>query len=93
MFARFALPGFTLAALVHVASLMGVDVQAIVPGVWLLHLGVFLVREISEAEFHARRSVQMRIFSGTWLVFYFAPFAFFALRRSDDAQTPPQVCR
>lgn len=152
-----------LADLVHVAQLMGVDVHAIVPGVWMLDLGVFLVllpmllavrdrppktaeagvrelpmwawgmlaalmlytvarglavissrydgdprieagayllnykgrtiREISETEFHARCSVQMRVASGTWLGLYFAPFAFFALRRSDDAPTPPQVCR
>jgi len=158
MFAWLAFLGFTLAALVHVASLMGVDVQAIVPSVWLLHLGAILLlfpvvlamrdrppksgeagfrelpiwawgvsaalmfytvvsflavissryegdprieagtyvldykgrtlREIGEAEFHARRSVQMRVASGMWLVFYFVPFAFFALRRFDDAQTP-----
>ena len=39
---RIALVGFTLALLVHVAAVAGVDVSSRFPYVWLLHFGVFL---------------------------------------------------
>lgn len=38
-----ALVGLTLAVIVHVASLAGVDVSERVPFVWVLHVGVFIV--------------------------------------------------
>jgi hypothetical protein len=38
-----ALRGFVLSLGAHLSALLGVDVQARVPGVWLLHVGIFLV--------------------------------------------------
>ena len=38
-----ALVGFALSALVHLATFVGVNPQGIFPGVWVLHLGIFLV--------------------------------------------------
>jgi len=43
VFAGLALGGFILALAAHVASLYGVDVQSLVPAVWALHVGIFIV--------------------------------------------------
>jgi len=141
--------GFLASLLVHIAALFGVDVAARLPGVWLLHLGVFavfvpfvlfarrdfgaqpsllrisaalprwvvvlggaifayaivnfiifiagtqggsptvqdgkylllnhgkLIREITAGEYAAFKANEVRGFSGHWLVFYFAPAAYF----------------
>lgn len=42
-FALLALLGFTLSLVVHVAALFAVDVSAMIPFVWSLHIGVFFV--------------------------------------------------
>lgn len=41
LFGTVSAIGFVAALLVHLAALRGVDVAARIPGVWLLHLGVF----------------------------------------------------
>ena len=141
--------GFLASFLVHIAALFGVDVAARLPGVWLLHFGVFavfvpfvlfarrdfgaqpsllqisaalprwvvilggaifayaivnfiifiagtqggsptvqdgkylllnhgkLIREITAGEYAAFKANEVRGFSGHWLVFYFAPAAYF----------------
>jgi hypothetical protein len=38
-----ALTGWTLGLLVHILSLLGIDVNETVPFVWLLHIGIFVV--------------------------------------------------
>src|SRR5262245_45802659 len=38
-----ALLGFALSVAAHVSALFGVDVQTRVAGVWLLHIGIFVV--------------------------------------------------
>jgi hypothetical protein len=38
-----ALAGFVLPLAVHVSALLGVDVNARLPGVWLLHVGILVV--------------------------------------------------
>jgi hypothetical protein len=38
-----ALAGFVLSLVVHVSAALGVDVAARFPGVWLLHVGIFVV--------------------------------------------------
>ena len=43
LFAAFAFLGLALSLLVHLSALMGIDVQAKVPYVWLLHGGALLV--------------------------------------------------
>ena len=39
----FAFLGLILSLAVHVSALLGIDVSAKIPFVWLLHIGVFLV--------------------------------------------------
>jgi hypothetical protein len=144
-----ALAGFLMSLVVHVESLLGVDVSSSMPYVWFLHAGVFVVffpfvlisrkdfsrkssildmakglpgwvaflggaifvyalvnfalfllhaeggspmvengkyllmehgrltREITLTEFTALRANELRGFSGHWLIFYFAPAAYF----------------
>ncbi|WP_162999380.1 hypothetical protein [Burkholderia sp. Nafp2/4-1b] len=38
-----ALVGFVISLLVHVTALMGVNLAARVPDIWLLHIGIFIV--------------------------------------------------
>lgn len=148
-----ALFGFILALIVHIAALSGVNVSAKMPGVWVLHIGIFIVfipfvlsftklfgqrpklaelraafpawvlivmlvlmayvicnfmlfmaqteggsavfadgkyvlmnrtqviREITLLEYDAFKANEVRGFSGHWLVFYFAPFAYFMFCR------------
>ena len=42
-----------------------------------------LIRELSAAEYTALQANEVRGFSGHWLLFYFMPFAWFLLRRTD----------
>jgi hypothetical protein len=55
---------------------------AIQNGAFVLQQKGRLVREISEAEYHARQATVLRGFSGHWLIFYFVPFTHFALRKN-----------
>lgn len=161
-----ALTGLALSLAVHIAALLGIDVAAHVPWVWLLHVGVFAVflpfvllsrkslparptaaelrsvfpgwvlavgltlfvyvginfilflreteggstavkqnqyvleshgrfiRNLTPAEYTAFNANEIRGFSGHWLIFYFAPFAYFLLRKKSRPplpQTPPPV--
>ncbi|UVE68227.1 hypothetical protein L2Y90_29415 [Burkholderia pyrrocinia] len=38
-----ALIGFVISFVVHVTALMGVDLVALIPGIWVLHVGIFFV--------------------------------------------------
>jgi len=160
-----SLVGFGLAAVVHVASLAGVDVSQRFPLVWLLHIGIFVlfipfafssrrvlgkrpsfsdmralipgwvfvigvavfgyallnfalfiastqggspsieegkyvlqnhghvIREITEAEYVAFRANELRGFSGHWLAFYFAPFAYFMFAKSEKQRSIKETFR
>lgn len=44
-----------------------------------------LIREISLVEFTRFKALEVRAFSGHWLVFYFAPFAYFMFYRKPVA--------
>jgi hypothetical protein len=54
-------------------------------GRFILHSHGKLIREISSSEYVAFKANEVRGFSGHWLVFYFAAFAYFSLRRKGDA--------
>ena len=58
-----ALVGFLTSLAVHFTALTGVDVASHIRGVWMLHMGIFLVF--------------VRGFSGHRLVFFFIPAVYF----------------
>jgi len=58
---------------------------AVQNGAFVLQQKGRLVREISEAEYHARQATILRGFSGHWLLFYFVSFTHFALRKKASA--------
>jgi len=42
-FGLLALAGFLLSLVAHISALCGIDVQSLVPSIWALHVGVFVV--------------------------------------------------
>lgn len=53
---------------------------SMVGGKYILENHGKLIREITEAEYREAMANTIRGFSGHWLIFYFAPFAYFILR-------------
>ena len=43
-----------------------------------------VIRELTEAEYFSFKANELRGFSGHWLVFYFAPFAYFMFRKKSN---------
>jgi len=54
---------------------------AIVDGKYVLQNHGHLVREIGRAEFLQAKVMELRGFSGHWMIFYFIPFAYFMFSR------------
>ncbi|HSA32642.1 MAG TPA: hypothetical protein P5077_02840 [bacterium] len=49
-------------------------------GKYILHDHGRLIRELTAEEYHRFVAKELRGFSGHWLIFYFAPFAYFTFR-------------
>ena len=156
----FSLVGLALSAVVHLATLVNADIERLVPYIWVLHVGIFVVcvpmlilimksmrinaaatffrdvlpksllflllavfaygfinfalcseafengnpmmqgngyvirirgqsdKEISYNEYMELQIKQMRAFSGLWLIFYFASFAYFSSERVSARSSP-----
>ncbi len=59
LIAIVSLLGFTLALVVHIAALLGIDVAEYFPSVWGLHIGVFIV--FIPLILHSRKNLGIRI--------------------------------
>jgi hypothetical protein len=163
IFGLFALLGFMLSLVAHIAALLGIDVADRFPYVWSLHIGIFavfipfvfsmhktlgakpkfadiksnfpgwivaiglvifiyailnfilfvhnteggspsiqdgryvlsshgkMIRELTEAEYHAFNANVVRGFSGHWMIFYFVPFAYFMFFKKFNTSLDPSV--
>jgi hypothetical protein len=71
----FAVTGWTLGLLVHVLSVIDIDVDAKAPYVWLLHLGIFVVW--IPAIILLKKNAGQKTFQGASVKKSFSPFGQF----------------
>ena len=73
----FAVTGWTLGLIVHLVSLLGIDVTEKIPFIWILHIGIFVVW--LPTILNLRKNEKLKEFSQSGLLTRMNPLVFFKM--------------